>query len=439
MTAIGTAVSDAAVARRALQVLCFVLLGKAVAAAKEMAIAWRYGVSEVVDGYLLAFAIANWIPSLWMTVLTLVLVPLLARSASFPPGAMRRFDAELGGAALVIGIAATAIAVGTMLAALGAGWLAPGSEVMSRARVAILGLAPTIVIGTSTVLMSVRLMARGSQANTLFEAVPAACLLLAVLAWPSMDLGPLLLGTFVGAAAQLWLSALLVSRVGWIDRPRFGVSGPVWAAFRSGFGIVCAGQALMSLISVVDPIVAAGLGPGTVSTLSYASRILALLAAIGTTVVARALLPVLSRAVANGRDPAVDRLAWRWASAVFAGGAVLAALGAAFAPPMVRLLFERGAFGPAETEAVTELLRWALPQLPFYFAGVALVQWLSSRQRYVAIAGVAALCLAVKLAANALLVPAFGARGLMAATVAMYASSAIALALAAAHRSAQER
>jgi O-antigen/teichoic acid export membrane protein len=67
------------------------------------------------------------------------------------------------------------------------------------------------------------------------------------------------------------------------------------------------------------------------------------------------------------------------------------------------------------------------------------VQWLSSRQRYVAIASVAALCLGAKLAANALLVPVLGVRGLMAATVAMYATSAMALVVATAHRPDRER
>ena len=103
MSAVGAAASDAVVARRALRVLAFLLLGKLVAAGKEMAIAWRYGVSEVVDGYLVAFAIGNWIPSVWMTVLTLVLVPLLARGGGFGVDTLRRFEAELAGATLALG------------------------------------------------------------------------------------------------------------------------------------------------------------------------------------------------------------------------------------------------------------------------------------------------------------------------------------------------
>lgn len=432
MSAVGAAASDAVVARRALRVLAFLLLGKLVAAGKEMAIAWRYGVSEVVDGYLVAFAIGNWIPSVWMTVLTLVLVPLLARGGGFGVDTLRRFEAELAGATLALGALAAVGAVLAVWAATAAGWLAADSPVAGHARLAVNGLVPAIALGTCTVLMSVRLMAGGSQANTLFEALPAACLLVVVLAWPSTGLGPLLAGSAIGAAVQLWASVVLVARGAALDRPRLGLSGPVWAAFGRGIGVVCAGQALMSLVAVVDPIVAAGLGSGTVAALSYASRVLALFAAVGTTVVSRALLPVLSGAVAEGREAAASALAWRWAAAVFTGGAVLAAVGAALAPALVRVLFERGAFGPQDTEAVAELLRWGLPQLPFFFAGVALVQWLSSRQRFTAIAAVAALCLVAKLAANAVLVPEFGARGLMAATVAMYAMSATVLAVLAA-------
>lgn len=41
-------------------VAVFILLGKMVAAAKEIAIAWRYGISETVDAYLFTFNLAQW-------------------------------------------------------------------------------------------------------------------------------------------------------------------------------------------------------------------------------------------------------------------------------------------------------------------------------------------------------------------------------------------
>ena len=39
-----------------LLVSAFVLIGRLAGAAKEMAIAWRYGISEIVDAYVLVFS-----------------------------------------------------------------------------------------------------------------------------------------------------------------------------------------------------------------------------------------------------------------------------------------------------------------------------------------------------------------------------------------------
>lgn len=49
----------------------FVLLGKLAGAVKEMAVAYRYGVSGVVDAYQLAFTVVTWIPGTLVSVIAL--------------------------------------------------------------------------------------------------------------------------------------------------------------------------------------------------------------------------------------------------------------------------------------------------------------------------------------------------------------------------------
>ena len=63
----------------------FVLIGRLASAGKEVTIAWRYGVSETVDAYVLVFNLLNMPVLVWFTVLTAVLVPLVKRwRAVFP-------------------------------------------------------------------------------------------------------------------------------------------------------------------------------------------------------------------------------------------------------------------------------------------------------------------------------------------------------------------
>ena len=72
-------------------------------------------------------------------------------------------------------------------------------------------------------------------------------------------------------------------------------------------------------------------------------------------------------------------------------GALLLALAA---DPVVRLIFERGAFSAQDRVATATLLRWLAMQLPLYLAGTVWVQWLLTQTRagpvlwWAAVAGV---------------------------------------------------
>ena len=65
-----------AIVRGMVWVALFVFLGKLAGAAKEMVIAYRYGISDEVDAYLFIFNLISWPVSVWFSILTIVLVPL---------------------------------------------------------------------------------------------------------------------------------------------------------------------------------------------------------------------------------------------------------------------------------------------------------------------------------------------------------------------------
>src|SRR5690606_13514551 len=93
------------------------------------------------------------------------------------------------------------------------------------------------------------------------------------------------------------------------------------------------------------------------------------------------------------------------------------------APWGVALLFERGAFTAADTQAVAHVLRWGLLQMPFYFGVLILVQLLASQNRYRIMAAIAVANFALKAVMNQVLAPSMGAAGIMLATSIMYALS----------------
>src|SRR5690349_20405629 len=82
----------------------FVFLGKLVSAGKEMAVAYRYGLSAEVDAYHFVFNLVSWPIGVWASVLTAVLVPLAVRIRHDHASELPHFRAELFGLALMLGV-----------------------------------------------------------------------------------------------------------------------------------------------------------------------------------------------------------------------------------------------------------------------------------------------------------------------------------------------
>jgi peptidoglycan biosynthesis protein MviN/MurJ (putative lipid II flippase) len=399
-----------AIAKGMVWTALFVFLGKLAGAAKEMAIAYRYGISGEVDAYLFVVNLVSWPVGVWFSVLTVVLVPLAIRIRYSTSADVPRFRSELLGLTLLLGIGLMAFAWMGLPLLLRFQWagLPQNSVIIATKMVSALTLlAPLgVVVG----LLSAWMLSAGRHINTLLESIPALGLLVAILLFPFGGIESLVWGTVAGVAFHLVGLALLLSRHGEIEAPRFTRQSPQWTEFWQGFGIMLAGQALMSFIVVIDQFFAAHLGAGTIATLNYANRILALILGLGAIAVARATLPVFSRA--DGQLH-LHRVAADWARIMFLFGVVAIIIGWWLAPWVVKLLFERGAFIDRDTAAVTEVFRYGLVQLPFYFSGLVLVSLLASQGKYFAIAVIAGLNLLTKVGLNFGLVPWLGLKGLV--------------------------
>ncbi|KAG1286488.1 hypothetical protein G6F64_014192 [Rhizopus arrhizus] len=86
-------------------VVLFLLLGKAAGAIKEMAVAYRYGVSDAVDAYQITMTMATWLPVTIVGVLSVVLIPVLVRLRRAEDAERDQFIKELQGWVAAAGIA----------------------------------------------------------------------------------------------------------------------------------------------------------------------------------------------------------------------------------------------------------------------------------------------------------------------------------------------
>lgn len=402
----------------------FAIGSRLAGAAKEMAIAWRYGISETVDAYVFVFNLISWPITVWFSILTVVLIPLVVRAKHNHSSQLPHFQRELLGLTLILGSTLGTVYWFGLPLLLKSGFAGiSGSErqaalEMTRPLTALLPMG--IVIG----LLSTWLMTIGKHRNTLLEAIPAMTILFFLLLPAGTFLEPLIWGTVIGFALQMISLAWPLRETGALKAPLFSLSSNVWSDFRSAFGIMAIGQVLMSFTSLIDQFFAAHLASGALSTLNYANRILALVLSLLAVSIARAVLPVLAEVRAKGTINA-DEFGFRWAVWIFLLGTLLATVLWIGAPWIVKVIFERGAFSASNTTNVAHLLRFSAFQIPFFGFSVALAQVITSDQRWTILLISGVIGIAAKTIFSFLLTPNFGVQGLALSNMFVYLFNSI--------------
>lgn len=400
-------------------VALFVLVGKVMGAAKEVVVAYRYGTDVDLDAYLFVYSLISLPVGIWSSAVASVLVPLAARIRQEGGKELQRFRAELLGLVLLVVVALWSIFGAIFYLTLVSGWtgLPPRTaEIALRALPALMLLLP---LGVLISLHSAWMLAAGRHVNTLLESVPAIALMAVVIAFPGGGIAPLVWGSVIGAVCHLISLVTPLARRGEIETPIFHRESTQWPWFWKGFGILVAGQALMSLTVIVDQFFAARLPTGAIATLGYANRILALILGLAATAVARATLPVFSGAQAQGGD-ALHKVMMHWVRLQFMLGLGAAIVGYLLAPWGIKLLFERGAFTAANTAAAAEVLRYGIAQVPFYFSGLVFASYAASQGLYKLLFWSCVIGIVFKVIFNAALVPSLGIRGIAAGWVLVY-------------------
>ena len=176
-------------------------------------------------------------------------------------------------------------------------------------------------------------------------------------------------GVLVGGLLQIAIQIPQLLRLRAVGRPQLGWSDP---AVRSVL-LLMAPRLFAYGINTVNTVVstrfAAGLGNASVSHLYYANRLKELVLGGFAVSIATAILPLLSRqALEADREPFKENLAF--ALRLIAFVTVPASVGLiVLRIPIVRVLFEGGRFGTADTAATAAALSTLAAGL-FFFAGV---------------------------------------------------------------------
>ncbi|NLB31099.1 MAG: hypothetical protein GX822_05495 [Alcaligenaceae bacterium] len=412
------------IVKGALRVAFFLFIGKIAGALKEIAVADRYGVSEVVDAYQFTMTMSTWLPTTLVGVFSIVLIPSFVKLRHDSRDEQRRFISQVEGFMLLLGVllASLTFVLWPLVLEYAGGSFSP--EIKAISQTLIYGFAPSVLLILLIGLSMSRLRARERHINTLLDSLPALFILLWILTSPGdTSVMPLLWGTLIGYIVQAVVLQFLAARAEperrWI-KPTVSFSSPYWSAVISAAGVMLIGQVAMSFVGPLDQMIAAKLGGNANATLGYAARVLSLIIGLGAASVGRAALPVLADIQAQGEYGRARHVALKWALGMLFIGVLVVLVLWVLSPWLVQILFERGAFSADNTLAVTSVMRFGLLQLPFYFGVLILVQLMASQSRYTLMAIIALANFVLKAFLSLYLAPIMGAEGIMLATSLMY-------------------
>jgi putative peptidoglycan lipid II flippase len=394
-------------------------LGKLAATIKELIIARSFGRSDGVDAFLIAFLLPVFVLNVGMSALGYVLVPMFldTRQKLGREAAQRLLSSILllGCAALVAIAGLLGLLAPFYLPLLGHGF-SPAKLALTRKLLYL--LLPWIVFsGVANLSVSILNACEKFALPALVSLVtPVVTIGLVVFEARHWGIVTLAGGAVIGGAIESALLLHFVNRKGL----QFSLR---WHGFDAGMRTVLTqyapmltGSILMGSTAVVDQAMAALLPSGSVAALGYANKMILGGLSISTAALGTASLPYLSRMVAAG-DWASCRHTLKRYSALIVGTTVpFALLVILFSRPIIKLMFERGAFMPADTELVSRVQICYAIQIPFYIWNMIFVCFISAVRRNSVLMYVSALALVLDVILNLALMRRWGVTGIALST-----------------------
>jgi len=360
------------------------LLAKLASALKELVIARSFGRGDQVDAFLIAFVLPSFILNIGMSALGYALVPVFVETRQHQTEeASHRLLASmmvLGAVALVAAAALLGLLAPLYLPLLGHGFSAAKLELTRKLLYLLL---PWIVFSgfaclATAVLNSSEKFALPALAP-LITSTATICLVLAGgHRWGIFTLA----GGAVGGSFLEWLLlSWALHRQGLpLSFRWYGFDQRIRTVLRQ-YAPMLAGAVLMGSTAVVDQGMAAMLPPGNVAALGYANRIIVGVLSLAGLALSTATLPYFSRMVAANDWAGCRHTLKKYSLLLVSVTVPLTAAIMVFSRPIVRLLYERGAFTAADTTLVSRVQICYALQIPFFVWSILFVRFITSIRR----------------------------------------------------------
>ena len=398
-------------------------VAKLAATAKELAVANWFGRGDALDAFLIAMILPLTITGLLAGSFNGALIPpyIQTRESRGHEAAQELFSSvQVVTLLLLIGASILlAVAAPYYLPLLGSGF--GGAKLLLTRRLLYLLLPIVVVNGAITIWSSIlnadEKFALPALTPTLTPLGTLFALLLLGRAWGIFALA---LGTVVGTLLEASLLGRAMRAHGLRLRLRwYGLSPELRLVFRQYIPLL-SGALVLSTSPIIDQSMAAMLRSGSVAALSYGNKIINVVTLLSSAALSTAVLPYFSQMVTK-KDWRGCRRTLKVYSVLALSTTIPVTVGlVVFSRPLVRLLFQRGAFTETDTAVVSAVQIFFAIMIPFYTWATLFVRLLSSLNRNDFLAYGAAMNACLNVLLNIVLMKRFGVAGIALSTSLVY-------------------
>ncbi len=370
----------------------FVLIGKFAGAVKEAVIAWKYGTTTLVDSYVLVFNYVSFPISITLSVCSVTLIPLLTKSNG---NSRNRFISEFHFYCIIYSILVSVIAYFIIKNFMISG--IKSLEIKELCEKTLLTQCFIIPFSCMTAFYSALLMSKEKHVNTFFEVIPSLVIIVFVVYLNEMFDNVLVYSTLIGFIIQYLIMHKTVRKHTNINIGYKLNEVELWKDWCNCIGVVLIGQVIMSTLSIIDQYYASQLDSGSISTLSYANKVTALMLGLVATAINRSTLPVLSDLNVKSSKKIQKYILTKWSLIVLCIGVFFINGVSIYSDEIVSLLFERGNFSNKDVSSVSTVFEILSYQFPFHFVYLFFSTYLVSISAFKEVAICSLLCVSAKL------------------------------------------
>ena len=401
---------------------------KLAAVAKEVVVAHQFGTADALDAFLIAFLLPSFAMNVVAGSFNAALIPtfIQVREREGRQAAQQLFSSVMvSSTVLLVAVSALlALTARYILPFLGSGF---GPEKMGLTCSLLYVLLPALLISGlvtiwAAVLNAGERFALAAMAPIMTPIVIVVALLALGRVWGIYSLA---VGTVGGFMLEAALLAWGLKRQGFSLVPRWHSMNAYMKQVMSQYAPMVAGGLLMGSTTLVDQSMAAMLGSGSVSALSYGNKIVAFILGVGSLGLSTAVFPHFCRMVAVSDWIGVRYTLKTYSRLVLVVTVPFTLILIYFSESIVRLVFERGAFTMADTRIVGQVQAFYLLQVPFYMLGITVVRLISSLKANIVLMKAAFVNLFSNIILNYMLMQWLGIAGIALSTAIVYLISLI--------------